>query len=584
MKLSYNKMILLILFLSISVFFQPSQSFAGNKNSVALVMKALSNPFFNKMEQGAKSYAEENDISLDVFGLKNETDVAYQISILESLILRKYGAIVIAPADSKKLIPICKKAIDQGIVIINIDNPLNHTMLQENNMTIPFVGSDNREGGNLLGKYIKRQLKGKGNVVVIEGIREVENAELRKIGFTEAVKKESSIEVIASESANWNTEEAFSVTMNLLEKFNNIDAIFCANDSMALGALQALDITSQTKKILIAGYDNIDSVRNEIQNSRIKATIEQHPELMGEYGVMLAWESLKGAKIPNKTATPLDLITYEHFNKKVGLSISNLKNPFFISLVQGAKKAAQLYGMELIIEDAENKDSKQLVDIVNLHNQKVDVLIINPTNAEAVIPGIEMARMSNIPVITVDRKASGGDILCHVASDNIEGGRMAARLIAKYLKNKGNIIEIEGIPGASAAYERGFGFNDELKKFINVKVITREVANFDRNEAINVITKLISNGINFDAVFAHNDNMILGVMDVLSKKNYATPKILIGFDAIKEAVRAVNEKRITATIAQQPNEMGNIAIRTAARFFRGGKISTFIPVNLSMIK
>ncbi len=305
---------------------------------------------------------------------------------------------------------------------------------------------------------------------------------------------------------------------------------------------------------------------------------------MGEYGVMLAWESLKGAKIPNKTATPLDLITYEHFNKKVGLSISNLKNPFFISLVQGAKKAAQLYGMELIIEDAENKDSKQLVDIVNLHNQKVDVLIINPTNAEAVIPGIEMARMSNIPVITVDRKASGGDILCHVASDNIEGGRMAARLIAKYLKNKGNIIEIEGIPGTSAAYERGFGFNDELKKFINVKVITRKVANFDRNEAINVITKLIRNGINFDAVFAHNDNMILGVMDVLSKKNYATPKILIGFDAIKEAVRAVNEKRITATIAQQPNEMGNIAIRTAAHFFRGGKISTFIPVNLSMIK
>ena len=269
---------------------------AGNERTVALVMKALSNPFFFKMKAGAREYAQEENIPLEIFRVERETDVERQIGILENLISRGYGAIVIAPADSKRLVPVCKKALDRGIVVINIDNPLHRETMNQFGIDVPFVGSDNRLGAQMIGKYVKKKLNGRGRVIIIEGIRGVENADLRKKGFIESVSQNSAIKVVASKSANWHTDEALSVSMKLLEKYKSIDAIFCANDKMALGVLQALDMMDLTGDILLAGYDNIESVRVEMRDGRIHATIEQHPELMGAYGVELASKALNGKK------------------------------------------------------------------------------------------------------------------------------------------------------------------------------------------------------------------------------------------------------------------------------------------------
>jgi ABC-type sugar transport system substrate-binding protein len=584
MKKLHRLVILSSIFFCAAISLIPSIVIADNDHTIALVMKALTNPFFLKMEQGAKNFAKENEIPLEVFGIINETDTFHQISIMESLISRNIGAIVLAPADSKKLVPVCKKAIKKGITVINIDNPLDNNLLSKEGLNIPFVGSNNQTGGELLGQYIKQQLKGEGRVIVIEGIRGVENAELRKSGFVKAVTKNSSIWIVASESANWKTEEAFSVTMKLLQKHPSIDAIFCANDKMALGTLQAIDILDLNKKILIAGYDNIESVRNEIRHKKIHATMEQHPELMGAYGVMLAQKKINGEAVPDNLSTPLDIITYETFGKKVAFSISDMKNPFFVSMADGAQKAAELYGIELIINSAENSDSKQLMDLAEFQKSHPDIIILNPTNAESVVPGIEMAVMNKIPVITVDRKSAGGKILCHVGPDNFEGGRMAARLLADILKEKGNIVEIEGIPGTSSSHDRGYGFNDELKKFDNIKIIAREVANFDREQAKQVMSKLLRENVYFDAVFAHNDNMILGVADALSERKLSQNKILVGFDAMREAVQAVKTKKITATIAQHPQKMGRMALEITAKYFRGEEIPSNIPLTLSVIK
>ena len=556
---------------------------AGNERTVALIMKALSNPFFFKMETGAREYAQEENIPLEVFGVERETDVERQIGIFENLISRGYGAIVIAPADSKRLVPVCKKALDKNIVVINIDNPLHRESMDHLGIDIPFVGSDNRLGAQMIGKYVKNKLKGRGQVILIEGIRGVENADLRKKGFIEAVTKNSKIKVVSSESANWHTDEALSLAIRLLQKYKSIDAIFCANDKMALGVLQALDIMDLTGNILLAGYDNIESVRDEMRNFRIQATVEQHPELMGEYGVELAWKALNGQKIPSYKQTPLDLVTYEAFNKKVALSISNLKNPFFATLLHGAQEAAELFGVKLAIMDAENKDARQLTDIANLIKQKVDVIIINPTNTESITPGIEMVNRENIPVITVDRKSSAGKILCHIESDNIEGGRMAARFLAKYLKGEGRVIEIEGIPGTSAAHERGMGFNEELKKYPAIRVVSREVANFDRKEAREIMRHLLQNDTQFDAVFAHNDNMILGAIEAFEELEIQMPRVLIGFDAIREAVQAVKQGRLTATIAQKPETMGRLSIEIVTGYFRGEELPAIIPVELSLV-
>jgi ABC-type sugar transport system substrate-binding protein len=304
---------------------------------------------------------------------------------------------------------------------------------------------------------------------------------------------------------------------------------------------------------------------------------------MGQYGVELAWKALNGQRIPSYKRTPLDLITYEPFNKKIALSISNLKNSFFSTLLHGAQETARLFGVKLIFRDAQNNEAQQLTDVANFIKQKVDMIIINPTNTESITPAVEMANRKNIPVITVDRKSSGGEIICHIESDNLEGGKMASRVLAQLLKGKGRVIEIEGIPGTSAAHERGMGFNEELRKYPEITVVAREVANFDRQEAQEVMHGLLQKDTEFDAVFAHNDNMILGVIDALEEMKVQSPRVLIGFDAIREAVQAVKQGRLTATIAQKPETMGRLSIESSVLYFRGEKLPSVIPVELSLI-
>lgn len=555
-----------------------------NKDKIALVMKALSNPFFFKMEAGAKDYARENNLTLEVFGTELETDLDHQAGILNNLISRGYGAIVIAPADSHKLAPILKKAVDQGIVVVNIDNPLDKAVQAQHGLAIPFVGSDNAKGAALVGAYLRRQLQGKGRLIVIEGIPGAQNGDLRKSGFIQAVTAGGGIEIVDSVSANWQTEDAFAVMSNLLEKHGPVDAVFCANDQMALGVLHALDLRNLTGKVRVGGYDNIEAIRNELHNGRIHATVEQHPELMGRYGVALAALAMQGKKIPAYHETPLDLITHESFGKRIALTLSELDNPFFAAMLKGAQTEAEVHGVELSFADAGNDDSQQLLTIQNFADKKVDFIIVNPTNSQAVRPGIELANRARIPVITVDRKADGGQVVSHIASDNVAGGRLAGEYLIRKLGNGGAIAEFEGIPGASASYERGKGFNDALAGQKLLRVATREVANFSRAEARAAMTPLLTENQTFAAVFAHNDNMILGVMDAIQANPAAPRPLLVGFDAIPEALQALREGKIAATVAQKPDRMGALAVDTAIKAMRGESPPPSIAVELDLIE
>ncbi len=561
----------------------PSPVEAENSGKIALVMKSLSNPFFAKMEEGARQYAVANNIPLEVFGVDRETDVDMQIAIVEDLISRGYGGLVIAPADSKKLVPVCAKAVNKGIKVINIDNPFHPPYLEKLGLTIPFVGSDNRVGAAMVADYLKRSLNGKGKVIVLEGIRGVENGEQRKTGFIETITRDSTIEIVASESANWHTDEAFSLTSKLVAEHPDINAIFCANDSMALGALQALETVGLNGKVLIGAYDNIEEVRNNMRSGQIHATVEQHPELMGRYGVQLVWTAMQGKEIAQYHATPLDLITHDTFGRKVGLLVSNQENPFFALLVQGTRDAAELFGFDLKVYDAADDDARQLSDMITALADTTAVLLLNPANSDSIIPGIEMANAKAVPVITVDRKSSGGTVTTHIASDNVAGGIMAAKAMVRYLGNRGKIIEFEGIPGTSAAHDRGKGFNQVIAARKDIEVSKRIIANFDRKTARDNMQQLLNDNISFDAVFAHNDNMILGVLDVLTETGYAKPVITIGFDALPEAIEAVEKGKLSATIAQQPEKMGWVGGREAARLLRGETLPAETLIELELI-
>jgi len=182
-----------------------------------------------------------------------------------------------------------------------------------------------------------------------------------------------------------------------------------------------------------------------------------------------------------------------------------------------------------------------------------------------------LANNSNIPVITVDRNASQGKVVSYIASDNVQGGVMAGELICELLKGKGKVAEIEGIPGTSAARERGRGFDEALKQCPGVEKVVKQPADFDRNRALVVVENILQVHKDINAIFAHNDEMALGALKAIEESGKSI--YVVGFDGTEDAIKAVRDGRLTATIAQQPSKMGSIAVQTAIKYLMVSQLS-----------
>ncbi|OLF55328.1 substrate-binding domain-containing protein, partial [Pseudomonas chlororaphis] len=207
------------------------------KPKVALVMKSLANEFFLTMEDGAKAYQKDHAADFDLVsnGIKDETDTANQIRIVEQMIVSKVNALVIAPADSKAMVPVIKKAVDAGITVINIDNQLDPAVLKSKNINVPFVGPDNRKGARLVGEYLAKQLKAGDEVGIIEGVSTTTNAQQRTAGFKDAMEA-AQIKVVSLQSGDWEIDAGNRVAAAMLSEYPNLKALLAGNDSMAVGA------------------------------------------------------------------------------------------------------------------------------------------------------------------------------------------------------------------------------------------------------------------------------------------------------------------------------------------------------------
>ena len=557
---------------------------AANSRKVALVLKALSDPHCYRMEAGVRQYAQETGTDLEIFGLIRATHVNHQIGIIENLISRRYGAIIVAPVDSRQLVGVCAKAVGRGIVVVNIDDPLDPRALAAEGVEIPYVGPDNRRGAALVGAYVRQRLGGKGRVALLDGPRGTVSAEERRAGLLEGLKVGEGIDLAASECANWHTADAVGAAIRLLQANGPVDAFLCANDKMAMGAYLALELTGQAGNVLVTGYDNTQALRSEMRNGNIHATVEQHPDFMGRLGLDLALRRLRGERVPGRVQTPVVLVTAESFDKTVGLSVSNLASWFFGTLVNGARQRAELLGITLEVRDAAKDDAAQLRDISEILKVRPDLLLVNPVNSQTIVPAIDLANRAKVPVISLDRRCAGGRLISHIGSDNVAGGRLAAGVLARRLRGSGQIVELEGTPGTSAAQERGEGFNQALAAHPALQVVAREPANFDRQTARQQMAALLEQGVSFDGVFAHNDEMILGALEALPTGGSPGHPVLVGFDGCPEAVQAVREGRLGATIAQQPARMGELALEAAATYFRGETPAAEITVALEVIE
>ena len=556
--------------------------------TIGLSVSTQNNPFFVTLVEGAKKAADSHGVQLSVVDAGD--DVTKQVSDIEDLVSKGISVLIVNPVDSDAVTGAVEAAKAKGVKVIAVDRVVNGVEIECQ------IASDNVLGAELATQYIVDNLGEGVKVAELEGVPGASAAIDRSKGFHNVA--DTKLEVVAKQTANFDRAQGMSVMENMLQANGDIQAVFAANDEMALGAVEA--ISGAGKDIVVMGFDATDDALAAIKDGRMAGTIAQQPALIGKTAVDNAMKLIAGETIPTAIPVEVTLVTAENVdtyataseseeetpsgvkivgNGTIGLSVSTLNNPFFVTLAEGAEAAAEELGIGISVVDAGDDVTKQVSDIEDLVSKGISVLIVNPVDSDAVTGAVEAAMAKGVRVIAVDRAVNGVTIDCQIASDNVLGAELATQYIVDKLGEGVKVAELEGVPGASAAIDRSAGFHNVADA--KLEVVAKQTANFDRAQGMSVMENMLQANGDIQAVFAANDEMALGAVEAISGagKNI----MVVGFDATDDAIAAIKEGRMAATIAQQPDLIGKTAVEGAHKLITGEGIPAAIPVEVTLV-
>ena len=548
--------------------------------SVGLAVSTQNNPFFVTLVEGAKAEAAKLGVDLQVTDAGD--DAAKQTTDIETLVASGISVLIVNPVDSDAVAGAVQSAISAGVKVISVDRAVNGVEVDCQ------IASDNVAGAAMATQFIVDTV-GEGAVVAeLQGITGASAAIDRSAGFHSIADEK--LNVVAEQTANFDRAQGMSVMENILQGNGDIQAVFAANDEMALGALEA--ISGAGKDILVVGFDATDDAIEAVKAGRMGGTIAQQPALLGATAVANALKLINGETVEKNIPVEVTLITKENAdaageaetieivgNGSIGLAVSTQNNPFFVTLVEGAKEAAAQLGVDLQVTDAGDDAAKQTTNIETLVASGISVLVVNPVDSDAVTGAVQAAISKGVRVISVDRAVNGAEVDCQIASDNVAGAAMATQFIVDTLGEGAVVAELQGITGASAAIDRSAGFHSVADT--KLEVAASQTANFDRAQGMSVMENMLQANGDIQAVFAANDEMALGALEAISGagKNI----LVVGFDATDDAVEAVKAGRLGGTIAQQPALLGATAVENAVSLINGQSIEKNIPVEVTLI-
>ena len=554
---------------------------AAASGAIGLSVSTQNNPFFVTLVEGAEKAAADLGLTLSVVDAGD--DVTKQVSDVEDLVSKGISVLIINPVDSDAVTGAVEAAKAKGVKVISVDRAVNGVEIDCQ------IASDNVLGAELATQYIVDTLGEGAKVAELEGVPGASAAIDRSKGFHSIA--DAKLEVVAKQTANFDRTQGMSVMENMLQANGDIQGIFAANDEMALGAVEA--ISGAGKDIVVVGFDATDDAIEAIKAGRMDATIAQQPALIGKTAVENAAKLISGQTIPTAIPVEVTLVNIKNVetyadvaepvktvgNGSIGLSISTLNNPFFVTLAEGAEAAAAKLGAEISVVDAGDDVTKQVSDVEDLIAKGISVLIINPVDSDAVTGAVEAAMAKGVRVISVDRAVNGVEIDCQIASDNVLGAELATQYIVDTLGEGAKVAELEGVPGASAAIDRSAGFHNIADA--KLEVVARQTANFDRTQGMSVMENMLQANGGIQGVFAANDEMALGAVEAIAGagKNI----VVVGFDATDDAIAAIKDGRMDGTIAQQPGLIGKTAVENAYNLTHGVAIPKSIPVEVTLV-
>ena len=257
-------------------------------------------------------------------------------------------------------------------------------------------------------------------------------------------------------------------------------------------------------------------------------------------------------------------------NLTIAESLVGFEFPFFVHMDKEIRAEAEALGIDLIVTDGENDVAKQSEDVLAAVTQQADGLLISPKDSVAMAPAIQEAVDAGMPVMTVDRRVEGVDILGHVGADNVIGGEAQGQLIVDTFPDGATIVNLQGTPGSSPAIDRNQGVHNVLDEMSDKYVfVAEQTAEFRREDGANVTESILA-GLDEppDVIVAANDDMALGAMTVVQEQGLDIA--ILGFDALPEALAAVQDGGLLATIEQFPGGQATTALNALVDYLRDG--------------
>jgi len=583
---------------------------AGKKVVVGLVMKSLANEFFKIMEEATVKWAAtQPNIDLKPVGMNSETDIDTQFAAVETFVTQGANLIVVAAADSVGMVAPVKKAVDAGITVVNFDVKLDTAALKAAGLPedFLFVGPDNAEGAKLAGDAMAAKLGKGGKVIIIEGNPGADNATQRKNGFMKSVE-EGGLELLDSKTAHWETEEANTVVSNLLTKYPDVQGIMCANDSMVLGAVKAIEAAGLTGKVEVVGFDNIPAVQDLIKQGKVLATVDQFGPDMAKNAIEVGLRVLNGEKLSGWIKTPVKLVTAADLGGAaapaapvaasgekvvVGLVMKSLANEFFKIMEEATVKwAATQPNIDLkpVGMNSETDIDTQFAAVETFVTQGANLIVVAAADSVGMVAPVKKAVDAGITVVNFDvkldtaaLKAAGlPEDFLFVGPDNAEGAKLAGDAMAAKLGKGGKVIIIEGNPGADNATQRKNGFMKSVEEG-GLELLDSKTAHWETEEANTVVSNLLTKYPDVQGIMCANDSMVLGAVKAIEAAGLTGKVEVVGFDNIPAVQDLIKQGKVLATVDQFGPDMAKNAIEVGLRVLNGEKLSGWIKTPVKLV-
>jgi ABC-type sugar transport system substrate-binding protein len=563
---------------------------------IGALIKNLDNEYFLTMQQGYEFAAARYGIEIVVGATPNENSEAEQLAILEGWLNEgNFDGFIVTPFRATSLNSGLVQATEAGIPIINIDE-LIPADAQEGIALAAQIASNNVRAGSAAANWVIANVEAGSEVAVIEGAPGTTSSIDRVSGFTDGVAA-AGYNVVASQTANWDRAEAFTVASNILQGNPNVRAIFAANDGMGLGAVEAVEAAGLSEQVVVLSVDAIPEAVTAVADGRLAGTVAQYPDEMAVLAVEAIRKVIEGRPIAPFIESPVQLITAENAATagsrlpddpaipalRIGALTKNLDNEFFLTMISGYEMAAADFGIEIVTGSTpnENSEAEQLAVLEGWLNEGTfNGFAVTPFRATSLNSGLVQATEAGLPIVNLDElipadAQEGINISAQVASDNVSAGRAAGNWVIGNVEAGSEVAVIEGAPGTSSSIDRVTGFTDTVSA-AGYNVVASQTANWDRAEAFNVASNILQGNPNIRAIFAANDGMGLGAVEAVEAAGLSGQVVVLSVDAIPEAIAAVAEGRLAGTVAQYPDEMAYLSIEALIKVIEGRPVAPFI--------